>query len=297
MSKFPVELSDDEGQIDAINYLLSGPSGLGQNFSGFTTFSTGYLTGNFRIPFTQVNTAQLYVAPINLGNAELLDDRTIKYTFTSAQATVPFSVGNGLVVTGVTPIEWNNSYLRPNGYNTVPIGVVECTTTYVIVRTIAPIPSPLPAYVSGGTIEYSSMDALNSTDCDVRVTVEGGTDRVFISGQLNQVISYEVFSGSEDLTVYVDLSRYTAFINNDPVNPDYIFDDVYIVAEKVYEFPGLTGTGSLPLLETVFATILDEPDPGYYRYIVEVYFTASGSMQVTTDEFTLRSISAQVVKQ
>lgn len=297
MSKFPVEMSDNEGQVDAINYLLSGPSGLGQNFAGFSTYSTGYLTGNFRIPFTQTTSAKLYVAPINLSNAEQLDDRTIKYTFSTTQPSVPFSLGNGLVVTGVTPIEWNNAYLKDNGYNTVPIGVIECTTTYVIVRTVGPIIGTLPTYISGGSIVYSSMDVLNSTDCDVRVTVNGVTDRVFISGQLNQVISYEVFSGSENLTVYVDITRYTAFINNDPVNPDYIFDEPYTVAEKVYEYTGLSGSGSLPLLETVFATILDEPDPGYYRYIIEVYFTATGSMQITTDEFTLRSISAQVVKQ
>jgi len=295
MSSFPV--GDGDAVQDAVNYLLSGPSGLGQNFSGYSTYATGYLTGNFRIPFSQTGVAQLYVAPINLSNAEQLDNRTIKYTFASAQASAPFVVGNGLVARSIVPTEWNNSYLRDNGYNTVPIGVVECTTTYVIVRTVSAIPSPLPAYVSGGTIEYSTMDGLTSTDCDVRVTVTGGTDRVFISGQLNQIISYEVFTGTEDLTLNVELTRYAAFLNNDPVNPDYIFGDATTIAQQVYEYPGLTGTGSLPILDTVFATILDEPDPGYYRYIVEVFFTATGTMQVTTDEFKLRSISAQVVKE
>jgi hypothetical protein len=142
------------------------------------------------------------------------------------------------------------------------------------------------------------MDTLNSTDCDVRVTVTGGTDRVFISAQLDQVISYNVGASTEDLTVYVDISRYQAFTNNNPVNPDYIFDNLYTVTEKVYDFPGLTGTGTLNLIETVFATLVDEPDPGYYRYIVEVYFSSSGpDLQVTEDELKLRSVSAQVVKQ
>ena len=54
MAKFPVELDDDEGQADAINYLLSGPSGLGQNFAGFSENGVNWywLTGNYRPPFT-----------------------------------------------------------------------------------------------------------------------------------------------------------------------------------------------------------------------------------------------------
>lgn len=298
MSKFPVEQVDPEGVRDALNYLLSGPGGLGQNFAGFSAYTTAYLTGNFRIPFSQTTPAELYVAPISLSNAEQLDDRTIKYTFAAAQAAPPFSLGNGLSVTGITPSSYNSASLSAAGTPITQIGVVECTTTYVIVRTRDPITTPLGTYVSGGDISYTSMDTLNSTDCDVRVTVTGATDRVFISAQLDQIIRYEVGASTEDLTVYVDITRYQAFPNNNPVNPDFIFDNAVTVTEKVYEFPGLTGTGELPLTETVFATLVDEPDPGYYRYILEVYFTSSGlDLQVYEDELILRSISAQVVKQ
>lgn len=300
MSKFPIEAGDSEGVRDAVNYLLSGPGGLGQDFAGFSSYTTAYLTGNFRIPFSQTGPAELYVAPIALSNAQQLDDRTIKYTFASAQPTAPFSLGNGLTATGITPITYDSSELRDAGYSTTQIGVVECTTTYVIVRTINPITTPLGTYVSGGTIAYTSMDTLNSTDCDVRVTVTGGTDRVFISGQLDQVIKYQVVTAPADLTVYVDITRYKAFANNNPVNPDFIFDDAYTVTEKVYEFTGLTGTGTLPLLETVFTAVVDQPPPGYYRYIVEVFFQTFGEttdIYVIEDELILRSIAAQVVKQ
>lgn len=54
MAKFPVELGDPEGMVDAINYVLSGPSGLGQNFSGVSRSQPAWLTGNFRPPFTRV---------------------------------------------------------------------------------------------------------------------------------------------------------------------------------------------------------------------------------------------------
>jgi hypothetical protein len=298
ISKYPIETSDSEGIVDAINYLLSGPSGLGQNFAGFSSYTVAYLTGNFRIPFSQTGIAQLYVAPIALSDAEELDDRTIKYTFASAQPSPPFALGNGLTVSGITPSSYNSSSLNANGTPIVQIGVVECTTTYVIVRTRDPITTPLGTYVSGGSITYSSMDALNSTDCDVRVTVTGGTDRVFLSGQLDQVVSYEVISGPADMNVYADITRYKAFNNDSPTNPDFIFDDATTIVSKFYEFTGLTGTGTLPLIETVFTGIVDEPDPAYYRYILEVYFeTVAGDIQVTTDELRLRSISAQVVKQ
>jgi hypothetical protein len=297
-AKYPVDISDQEGIVDAVNYLLSGPAGLGQNFAGFSSYIVAYLTGNFRIPFSQPTSANLYVAPISLSNAEELDDRTIKYTFASAQPSAPFSLGNGLTVTGVTPSNYNSSSLSAAGTPITQIGVVECTTTYVIVRTRDPITTPLGTYVSGGSISYTSMDALNSTDCDVRVTVTGGTDRVFVSGQLDQIVSYEVLSGPADMTVYADITRYKAFTNDNPVNPDFIFDDATTIVSKAYEYTGLTGTGSIPLIETVFTGVLDEPDPAYYRYILEVYFeTVSGDIQVTTDELRLRSITAQVIKQ
>ena len=83
--------------------------------------------------------------------------------------------------------------------------------------------------------------------------------------------------------------------------PDYIFDNRHRVVEKAYSFPGLSGTGTLPLVETVFASIVDEPDPGYYRYILEVLFeypeVGGVEVEVLTDLLQQRSVSAQVVKQ
>lgn len=301
-AKFPVELSDSEGIVDAVNYLLSGPAGLGQNFAGFSSYTpVKYLTGNFRIPFSQVNPASLYVTGITVSNATQLDDRTIQYDFAGAPlASAPFSLGNGLTITGITPSSYNSADLKAANNSISQIGVVECTDSYVIVRTIDAITTPLGTYSTGGTIEFSVMDTYNSTDCDVRVTVTGGSDRVFIAGQLDQLINYEVTSASADLTVYVAINRYKAFPNNNPTNPDFIFEFDATVVEKQYDYVGLTGTGTIPLIETVFTSIIDEPDPAYYRYILELYFqtfTDPVEVFVTSDELRLRSISAQVVKQ
>ena len=97
ITKYPIEVSDSEGIVDAVNYLLSGPSGLGQNFAGFSSYTpVKYLTGNFRIPYTQANPASLYVTGISVSNATQLDDRTIQYDFVGAPlASAPFSLGQG----------------------------------------------------------------------------------------------------------------------------------------------------------------------------------------------------------
>lgn len=306
MSKFPVESSDSEGMRDAVNYLLSGPGGLGQNFAGFSDYNDYWLTGNFRTPFTQDTNAKLYVSGVSLSNAEQIDSRTIKYTFAGAPLpSAPFSLGNGLNITGITPSAYNSQDLSDAGASIFSIGVVECTDTYVIVRTRAPIEVPLGTYVSGGSANYrlteqSDDSFYSSTDCNARVIVTLSTDRVFLSAQLTQTISYEVLSGPVDLSVWVAVRRYKGFTNNDPVNPDYLFDPDGTISRKIYTFPGLTGTSTLNELETIFSTVIDQPPPGYYWYILEVLFEYPNGVldvQVTEDKLGLRSLSAQVVKQ
>jgi hypothetical protein len=351
------------GVLDGLNYVLSGPGGLGQNFAGFSNYELAYLTGNFRTPFTVLtynrsadglsgaftitvedtrslavgmtasglgigvgatvstingttvtltvansadveNTVtfgpavipKLYVAPISINNAQQIDARTIKYTFTTAQPSPPFQLGNGLTVTGITPSTYNSSSLRNAGNSINPIGVIECTTTYVVVRTVSNITTALGSYVSGGTVEYSSMNAYNSTDCDVRATILGRQERVFIAAQMNQLISYTATTSS-DINIYVEINRYKAFVNNDPTNPDFVFDDRTTISSKKYAYTGVTGSGTYPL-ETIFTSVIDNPGDGYYRYILEVYFevTNNGDIEVTQDILDLRSLTGQVVK-
>jgi hypothetical protein len=295
MAQFPI--TDNRSIIDGLNYVLSGPGSLGQDFAGVSSYTSAYLTGNYRSPFSSTTAVPLYVAPINLSNAQQLDSRTIKYTFAVAQSTPPFQLGNGLTVKSVTPSTYNSSSLSAAGYSINQIGVVECTTTYVIVRTVDTITTTLGSYVSGGTVGYTSTDTNNnSTDLDVLVGVTSDQDSVFVSGQLDQIISYTT-STSQDLTVYVDINRYRAFSNNELVNPVLIYEFDETIVEKTYTTTGLTGTGTLPLIETIFANIIDQPGIGQYRYILEVYFETSGALlEVTQDELKLRSITAQVVK-
>ena len=302
---FPI--NNDNSVQDAVNYLLSGPSGLGQFFNGFSDYNDSYFTGNYRPPFTNTNSnTNLYVVPIPLSTSELLDPRTFKFTFASTQSFAPFAVGEPISVNGTS-----NPDLYDGGY--APIGVVECTTTYVICRTNSSY-SGSPA--TGGTVTYSNTtidtDPNNiffiSTDCNAKVLVNGAGDRVFISAQLNNVISFETTTDPSAMQYIVSVNRYYGVLNNDPTNPDYRFIFDKTISQKKYVYDGLNNSVSPidPLgIDTIFTSIIDSPSPGYYWYILEVAFNSIpdpgtgvlGNLQVTNSKLQLRSLSAQVVKQ
>jgi len=303
MSSYPVEAADTSGIVDAVNNLLSGPGGLGQDFSGFTSFEQAYLTGNIRTPYTRFGPfnsttnviPRLYVFPIALAQSEMLSGDTFKFTFAAAEAEPPFVIGQPILIDAVDGF-YDGTYS--------PIGVVSCSTTECIVRTRGSFVLTPPA--AGGTISYeytsqggsggSSYDI--STDCNSKVVVTGGTDRVFVAGQLNNTISYTATTLS-DLYYTVKITRYIGFPNTNLVNPGFVFIADETVASIEYEFLALNGTSTLPVVDTVFSTLVDaDIAPGYYWYILDVnFFNTTGDLQVTTCELAQRSFTAQVVKQ
>jgi hypothetical protein len=285
MAQYPV--NTPQGLYAAVNYLASGPSGLGQNFQGFSDYTTVYQTGNYRLPFTQANTANIFVANVTCANAVALNGNTFQFNFANTQPNPPFALGSPITSIGFSNVDddfWNGYW--------GPIGVVSCSTSNVIVRTsqtYANVPS-----VTTGNVQYDSTGALLSTDCNARVTVQGGTDTVFISAQLTDTINY---IGSGNLTYTVDVNRYVGFTNNDPTNPDYLFTFDATVSQKIYTYSNLTGPGTLNQVETIFNTVLDQPSPNYYWYIVEVEFDVDNTLQIQQSELGLRSLTAQVMKQ
>ena len=288
MPSFPV--ADDQTIRDGVNYLLSGPAGLGQNFQGFSSSDVGYVTGNFRLPYGSTTPVPLYVAPIALGTSQVLSPGNMwELTFSAPQATAPFTLGSPIRVTGATDPFYDGSYQ--------PIGAVICTTTAVTARTVGFYPG-YPS-TTGGDVRFTVIDVGEvSTDCNARVNVTGGTDRTFVSGQFTAKISY---SGtvSSDLTYTVAINRYQGFENDDPINPDYRFLFDKTIAQQVYSggsYSGLTGSGTIDQ-GTVFGTVVDNPPIGYYWYILELRFDRTGGdLEITQCETGLRSLSAQVVK-
>lgn len=318
MAQFPV--SDDQGILDGLNYVLSGPVSIGQNFTGFTSSDIYDFTGAYRPPFALINTStdhipmvKMYVAPIALSTSEMLDSRTLKFTFATPQADPPFVVGQGCEVEGVADSFYNDQFFNP--------GIIECTTDYLIVRLKTEY--PLRPSSAGGTLRFNIVEwGQNSTDCNGKVTVTDSTDRVFITAQLNnKILINESVHGSCDYIV--KLNRLKGFPNNNPTNPDYLFDDSVTLASKTVRLDNPTGLtlvqnpdwnpmvpveGVYPTLyaqqvtnqfdvETLFASIMDQPGPGYYWYLVEIQFVANGEpLQIDACQLSLRTFTSQVVK-
>ena len=288
MPQFPV--SDAQGIQDGLNYVLSGPSGTGQNFASFGAGTLGDLTGNFRPPFTILNATttpavDLYVAPISLSTAEMLDGRTWKYTYTTPLAQPAFQLGQPITVTGVADPIYDGTFTA--------IGVIESTTTYVIARSQESY--TVVANSTGGTVELDTMDTRISTDCNAKVTVTSAQDRVVLSAQLNNTIYVDAAALPGSLDYTVEINRYVASPTNDVANPDFRFEyDATVISKK--KTLTTTVVQQAPE-ETLFINFIDQPGPGYYWYILEVKFKDAGGGQIVTNsQLDLRSFTAQVLK-
>ena len=311
MAQYPVQSGSEQATTEGLNYVLSGPGGLGQSFDGTVGSSDVYLTGNFRKPYTQPTTANLYVPEIDLSKAEMLDSRTFKYTFTTTQAAPPFSNGNGLSIFGFTNNIYN-TYPSSNANrnrNLSQIGVVECTTDYVIIVSVVST-TVQPSETTAAKIFYYStgidvVDPLNddnfvTTDGDVRVTVAGGTENVVLGGQALLTLDY-ICTSPVTFYLVMEIDRYSGFTNNDPTNPDFLFNFDATLAYQVYTYSVAAGTGTIGPINTYFTSLLDNPAPGYWRYFYNIGLgsdaTTIPQFQITQATVGLRMLTAQVLKQ
>ena len=374
MSSFPVTSSDDAGLISAINYVLSGPSGLGQNFEGYSNYNTGYLSGAIRPPFSTleytytcygvlgeytivvadnnglvagmrvsghgitpgttivsvgtlttdgsilvltnpniasilnvlnfrfINHPWLYSAPISLSTCEMLDPFTYKYYFSStyigsSDRLTPFYLGQPITVSGVTDTFYNQTF--------DPIGVCECTDTYVICR--SDVKNTIQPSSSGGvasfnvttlpTDPYPTQYNFVHTDCNGLATVNNSTDRVFIAAQLtNTITTYATELSTLAYSVFIN--RYQLTLSSDINNPSFIVTYDKTLTGKLTFIPVATGTNDSQEYENIFTTVIDIPLIGYYWYTIDIAFnTIEGDCVVTKNTLGLRSLTTQVVKQ
>lgn len=294
MSQFPVDNKNTAGIADAINYVLSGPSSLGQDYSGVSFSAPGWLTGNFGPAFTSPTAVPVAVAPINCSLAEKLSANTFKYTFTAAQPSPPFFVGANITATGFTPGQYNRTFT---------LGVVECTTTYVIARTRRLLGNPGNSTVNGTVaLNFPQAPTFNATDGDIRdIQITGGQERAFVSAQLLNTMTYDATVAST-LIYTVAINRYTARPTNDPNDLDFTYlpANSETIASRTYTIATTaTGTGILlDPIDTVFVNVIDNPEPSLIRYILEIQVeTTVGDLSITQCELGYRSLSCQVIKQ
>jgi hypothetical protein len=300
MAQFPIEIGDQAATNEAVNYLLSGPAGLGQNFQGFSAYSERRLRPTLfeRQPYSLglgvSPDASVYLAiPINdivpVGGAT---SQFVKFVFTTPRTDIPFQFGDALGVANVVA-----AGVDPDFYNNIIWTVYSSTVNDVTI--VSDISYTWPAYVSGGVVGRNYMDQPLRTDCNARVTVAGPTDQVFVSAQFTGFWEY-TSPIVENYEVTLTIQRLKGFPDTTPGSNDYLFTDTTVVSLKTITYT-TTGTGpALHNIDTVFTTVLDGPnlDSGLYWYILTIGFnTELTSVEIGTVSMRLRSLTAQVIKQ
>lgn len=300
MATYPVNAGDQEGLLDAVNYAVSGPSGLGQYNVGFNKSTTAFITGNFRLPYSNPTYAQTYVAPIALGDSLWLDDFTWQHNFATPQPIPPFAIGNNITVSGVTPSDYDGTYSR--------IGVVYCDENYVIARSNNPYPNP-GVVGTGGEVSLQAIYfdfpvtddyILTSTDCNGIIKVVGPEDFVNVSAQITSenalgIRGKIIEPGSNgNFGFSVQLNRYKAYNSGTAANPQYFYDFDATIAEKSETLFLTGGVGQILTLsiDSSSGTKVDTTPDGYFAVIEAFQMTTTGTGQYQAFNISLTSSAA-----
>ena len=281
-AKYPVDVGDQEGIVDAVNYLLSGPSGLGQNYAGFSSYTPTYIRPTTRQPFSLAIDTTLYpgwtlewdISNITVSGSN--PSRFIEVTFAPGLPDItitnpPFQYGDRLLISGVTPSDYNARYT-----------VISSTTTTVILSVSKDY--TWPAYTSGGQLIRDFYDYPVSTDCNARVTVYGPTDQVFVSAQVileryfydNRPITIPTTQEESGWELLFQINRYKGTPTTSTNDNDYVFSNPVTIAEFTISEVDVNTSNDGKIVGGVlaevptFTTILDKPSFGYYWYILEI---------------------------
>lgn len=296
--------------IDVINVVDGGlPNGVNAAFS---------LSGT-RVATVATQSYQMYPATVTgtgfgaFVNVDLLADPGGPYTTSNTEVNVlglypgyGYNIGDTLLITGdllggTTPA--NDLTLTvtatDSGFFNGVYKVWSGTLNDVILGPTTQFYN-WPNYIApNGDIGVDYSNLLLSTDCNGRVNVTGGTDRVFVSGQLILDTTYDCTVPSEfDIVITID--RLTGYISTTPGDNDYVFGrPITTVAERTYHY-NIAGAGSITDLETIFTQFIDGPEIpfGYYWYILEFQFvTRPTYVTVNTGSVFKYSVSGTSVSQ
>lgn len=289
MAQFPVE--NEPALYEGINYLLSGPAGLGQNFEGFSAYELAYLRPTVREPFTLPGNTTLQPAiylEVPISNAAPYGTEPtsqIEVTFATPFANAPFQPGDTFSLTGVDPSFFDDRYR-----------VFSCTASTAILTVRNGAEYDFPPYVSDGTIVRDFSNTPLTGDNNAKVTIFGPTDKAFISCQNVFSFDYSVVGNAgASMQVVSSVERWIGTPTNASVNPgaeEYVFNFDQTISQETFEFDNITanGTGNV---NSVFTTVIDTPSFGYYWYFNNIYFYNIGGLTdptATTGFFNIRGV-------
>jgi hypothetical protein len=251
MAQYPV--ADEAGIIEGVNYLLSGPTGLGQNFDGFNSITPAYLTSYFRAPFTlpkqssNIPKTLWYSDPIDIGNITAIDSRTFEVTFDTAQPTPPYTIGQGLYILDVNPTVGG---IVSDGFT--PSGTKVLTTEVLTFDSV--IPTTVTGTGSGAVVEVvleasASEPYTFSTPYNLTVNYINRGDGYEVGDTL--LIPGNLIGGTSpanDLTLVVD--EVTNAFNGYWTPPGVVTcstTSVVIQANSDYDWPAYVSGGTIQL--------------------------------------------------
>jgi hypothetical protein len=252
MAQYPV--ADAPGIIEGVNYLLSGPTGLGQNFDGFNSIEPAYITSYFRAPFAFTvgneptpESILWYSAPLNIGNITPINSRSFEVTFDTPQPSPPYSIGQGLFIQGVNP---TTGGIVSDAFT--PTGTKILTTEVTTFDSV--IPTTVTGTGTGAVVEiileaspsepYSLTGSYNLTVAYInRGTGYDVGDTLLIPGNL-----IGGTSPANDLTLVID--EVTNNFNGYWTPPGVVTcstTSVIVQANSDYDFPAYVSGGTIQL--------------------------------------------------
>jgi hypothetical protein len=291
MAAYPITNPDGSNLIEALNYVASGPAGIGQQLDGFAAYADApYLTGNKQTPFINKNTTVMYSGIADISSIDWIDGYTIKYNYLyGPYPGAIFTPGATLLVQGALPYEYNapGAYYGSSSYNAT---IVESTDSYVITRSNKFIPNLGTG--SGGQASVfvttqagtGGLGTRISTDLIGNVTVDAGNSLVSVTAQLEILTNtYAVLwlapdpMSSHTLNYFVELNRYKATNIGTVSNPiyDYAFDTV-VSRRRIYITNLTTPTRGIPLTYTITGGTPAVGSAGNYFPVAVETFTPPG---------------------
>jgi len=297
MAAYPITNPDSINLIEALNYVASGPTDIGQQLVGYNMYQdTLELNGNQQAPFAnkQPPVTYLYQPPIDLSTATWIDAYTRQYTFQGAPiGYIPYALGQTITVTGVSP----NEYDTPAGGYGQPVNdtvVVKCTEDYVIIRSATKsIANPGPG--TGGRALFALMktsfygggqaDFRINTPANAQVSVDISNSLVGVTAQLEILNNtYAILWQDPDpfylhsLQYRVELNRYKAVNIGTVANPvyDYKFDKI-VSRELIYSDLSIgPPTRGIPLTWTITGGVPAAGSAGFYTVPVSDIYGIGG---------------------
>lgn len=309
MAQYPI--SDQQGIIDGLNYVLSGPGSLGQSFQGYSSNTTTAITGNIIDPTTGEVASGLPITTVYL-----------QYYLTDCQVRTSVSGGTDkVVISGQANIDFDYTSLADSGcqytvainrYRAYPNNstnyhdylffeqktIASHTYNFALPTTSAGLATVSATGTKIGYAQPSTGSLVYPVDYiqpGVNATVGSGSDAV-----IQIQIAYGVAGTYNNLNTKITvISAGSSWAIGDTiVIPGADLGGVTGVNDLTLTVTGLTGSTPTITQETIFTNIIDQPDLGYYLYVIELqWYALTGAFTIDSGSMNVRSISAQVVKQ